>query len=664
MLGWLYCLLICVVNVGGQSSNDGLTVGGAVRDARLDSGFRIEKLAVAGGAELITIFGKHDLQQSVQGPVSEIPLVSILRDTLGDDVPENDRLRYVWMLTFTRPSASQKISAVVPFLYNRTSNKGDVGTDPPPSIIDVQSPSKVVWNKVFWLLFKKLILGEFSISMRASASQFRQNAADYRRSAVVAAMAVLSMYHAVEGDVVLSETELRDLQARLSLTDKTFGWHMQNENLGRTFEKDITKTRDFRGHNWELLRQYSEAQGLFFEPLEMPDGSARHAIVWAATSDIERNKGRKFDGRFLNIKNPWNDPKLLDWNGYSQVRWYDADDREVEPETPNARPRTLIPLAIYGLDHPKIPVLLVDFRDNSNAKRRELSKRVLDDLTGGVLSLSKFGGLPYLFGRFIFDFVVKRRGLDLNYESRLRSYSQLKLLLSLEASLEPEFRDEIARRIESATVNPLQNDVDVETRLAHTQYKNLVDYAMRPDGLPKKIYNDRRQEMARLKHGTADRAFFAAARFISFGAFTHREKETPALLAQMNIRRQLDYHERFLREVAHASAKPEIDTDMTKLKRSLTFVSINGVDAEEKTTRALARIFEITDDQDVQSLCVTSLYRINNASAKQELLAIYSHETIAGRWRDICAHYLKLALEERQRISARDAQTISNITAN
>ena len=85
----------------------------------------------------------------------------------------------------------------------------------------------------------------------------------------------------------------------------------------------------------------------------------------------------------------------------------------------------MIPLALYGLDNPRIRALLVDFRDGLNPKKREMSRRVLQDITRNVLSLSRFGNLPYLLGRTVFDFVTGRRGIDVNQPSRLRTYSQL-----------------------------------------------------------------------------------------------------------------------------------------------------------------------------------------------------------------------------------------------
>ena len=223
------------------------------------------------------------------------------------------------------------------------------------------------------------------------------------------------------------------------LSDKFTGSFLQTENLGRVYQKNLEKTRDYRGHNWELLRQYSEEQGLYFEPLEMPDGSATHALVWVDESDLAANKNKKFDSRFLNIKNPWKDKSLTKWKGYKEVRWYDEDNREVAAGTPNAKSKTLIPLALYGLDYPKIPAILVDFRNNENPRFREVSKRVLDDVTRNVLSVSTFGNVPYFVGRFFYDYITARRGIDLNQASRQSSYSQLKLLLLLNESIDAGF---------------------------------------------------------------------------------------------------------------------------------------------------------------------------------------------------------------------------------
>jgi hypothetical protein len=626
--------------------------------------FRIEKVPVAGGAEIITIFASLDNDGSPILRNQEMPLVSVLRDTLGDERPENDQLRYVWMLTYTKPSFWQKTTASIPFLYTRTGNKGSVGKGPPPHVTDVRRSTKALWDQISWMIFRKLVLGQFGAGGKAVGSQYRQNLMDYRRSAVAKALTVLSLYESVEGQRVLSDSEMKDIQARLWMTETDLGWHMQDENLHRVYDKKVAEARDLRGHNWELLRQYTEAQGLYFEPMEMADGSARHALVWVAAEDLAANRGRKFDKRFLNFSNPWDDDSLRNWKGYSEVRWYDEENRVVPHDTPGAKPRRMIPLAIYGLDYPKIPIILVDFRNNGNPRKREMTKRILNDVTGNVFSLSQFSGFPFFVGRFLYDFVTARRGMDLNQSSRVRSYSQLKLLLAMDDELNRDLRRDISGRIEKVSLNPLENDLAAEVRIARAQYRNLMSYAARSDGLPAKLDRDRRNEMVKFAHGAKQQLLYKVANVVTFGLYSHREKATPAMVALMDRRRQLDYHERVLREVAFKSAQPEVDSNVAALRRSLIFMSENGSTAQEKTSRALAKIFAVALDDELRTLCLTGLYRINNSAAKKALLAIYADSKLPDNWRVMSAKYLRRALDEGQRISKADAATIAHIGTN
>ncbi len=73
---------------------------------------RLERVDVPGGAELITVFAKLGGIESTEND-KWIPLVSILRDTLGDNNAENNRLRYVWPLTYTRPTMKQRLAAAM-----------------------------------------------------------------------------------------------------------------------------------------------------------------------------------------------------------------------------------------------------------------------------------------------------------------------------------------------------------------------------------------------------------------------------------------------------------------------------------------------------------------------------------------------------------------------
>ena len=105
--------------------------------------FRVERQPVANGAELLTVFSS--LPGGNGETPGEIPLVSVLRDSLGDSDPDNDRLRYIWVLTSARPTVLQHAAAFVPFFYWRP----DLGKNmdrKPAAILDLGNTSKVVWN--------------------------------------------------------------------------------------------------------------------------------------------------------------------------------------------------------------------------------------------------------------------------------------------------------------------------------------------------------------------------------------------------------------------------------------------------------------------------------------------------------------------------------------
>ncbi|MGI9066222.1 MAG: hypothetical protein ACR2HX_07455 [Pyrinomonadaceae bacterium] len=614
--------------------------GGAARDSTSPADiFRLEIVPVKGGAELITIHAKLGGVVSSEEP-SWVPLVTVLRDTLGDLSRENDRLRYVWPLTYTRPTMWQRAAGAIPFLYTRVGNKKRASGKAPPPVLDLAAADREVWNKIFWTALQSLLLDPYGTPLKASTRSYEHNISAYRKSHIIRALSVLSLYQALEGPAAFSESEISEIHARLLLTGKTFGGLVDSLRLKGYYEKELTGVRDERGHNWELLRQRAEAESLYFEPLQMADDSATHALLWVARQEVAARQGQRYSKRFLNIDDPWSDKRLLKWDGYAETRFFDSENRPVSSDTPGARPVEIIPLALYGLDNPKIPMLLVDFRDTLNPKKREMSRRVLQDVTRNIFSLSPFGDVPYLLGRTVFDVVTGRRGMDINQPSRLHTYSQLKLLLSLDRSLDPDLRREITRRLEKVSLNPLENDLEAEAYLARQQYAALLSYAKSPEGLPAKLDRDRRAEAVSLEHGKAERVLFRLGNVLSFGKYAHREKAAPDIDARLDIARRLTYHTRFLREVSQSSPQIEVMWNLDDVRRSLRFISEHGSQADSRAISATAKIFARTEDDETRRMCLESLSRIDNPKARNELIRISQNKDLAQHWKDIITAYL------------------------
>jgi hypothetical protein len=621
--------------------------------------FRLERTGVAGGAELLTIWGRVVAEGNGEA-AEETPLLSVLRDTLGDGVSENDLLREVWVHTYARPGLLQRAAALVPFMYRRVPRgPRPANAGAPPPIIDLSDIERDVWNRLFVSALKGFIVdGQlFNASMRG----YGRNLADYRQGQVSRALTILSLYEASTGAApTLTPAELRKIQGRLMMTGKTLGGMADENILPRVYEKQTRATLDLRGHNWELLRQQAEVGGLHFEPLEMPDGSATHALLWVAKADLSRGTGRRYKARFLNIKNPWGDARLSGWRGYAETKYFDDEGRPVPANAAGARAAEMIPLALYGLDFANIPLLLVDFRDGLNPAKRELSRRVIDDLARDVLSVSRFGNLYYLLGRAVFDFATSRRGMDINRPSRLRSGAQLKLLLSLNPKLDPGLREEISGRLELISLNPLEQDARGERKLALAQYRALLAYAARPDGLPARLARERREELTKFNHGGRARTFLRLANVLTLGRYTHREKSTPENLARLDEGRQLAFHTRLLREVTKSSPVVEVVFDIEEVRRSLRFVAEHGEAAGAKTARAVAEVFSHTEDGEAKRLCLSGLKLIGNKVARAELLRIYQDEGLGDEWRTLIAEYLKLPGSEAARGDAEGKRALSD----
>jgi hypothetical protein len=604
---------------------------------------RLERVEVPGGAELITVSAKLaglDGKEESTDNDNWVPLVSILRDTLGDNNPENNRLRYVWPLTYTRPTAKQRLAAAIPFFYTRVGNKEKLTKTPPPAI-DLASPESEVWDKIFWTALQNILLDPYGTPIKASTSSYRRNSSDYRRSHIIRALSVLALYQAVKGESAFTSAEMATIQARLMLSDKTFGGLVDDSNLQSYYAKRTTQSRDERGHNWELLRQKAEAESLYFEPLQMPDGSATHALLWVAKRDLVKNQDSRYSGRFLNIANPWTDKRLRDWKGYVETRYFDSENHPVDSQTPGAEAVEMIPLGLYGLDNPKIPMLLVDFRDSYNPKKREMSRRVLNDVTRNFLSLSKFGNLPFFLGRTVYDFVTGRRGMDINQPSRLHTYSQLKLLLALNTSMEPELRSEVSGRVEQISLNPFENDLNAEANIATQQYVALLAYAKDPNGLAERLERDRRAEMLPLEHGDKAQLAFRVLNVLSFGKYVHREELTDDMPNRLDIARRLQYHTSFLQQIAKSTAEVDITWNLDDVRRSLHFIAEHGSEAGSTTAAVTAKVFARTKDAETRRACLDSLSRIHNPKAKNELLRISQNNDVDKTLRDLASEYLR-----------------------
>jgi ribonuclease D len=329
---------------------------------------------------------------------------------------------------------------------------------------------------------------------------------------------------------------------------------------------------------------------------------------------------------------------LRNWNGVTETRYFDSENRPVDSEASSARPVDLIPLALYGLDHPKIPALLVDFRKPLNAKRRELSARARDAVIENLVPASSLTKVAQNTAHLI----TRRKGTDLFQPSRARSYSQLKTLLALDSRISPGMRAEIARRIESIADNPLENDVMTELQLARNQYQSLLNYALRPDGLGARLQRDRRAELAAGTHRGVAKVLWKLAEVSSLGIYKHREADQPELLALLETQRRTVHHEQFLRTVVKSGSPIEIEWDLEKIRDSLRYLASNGAMAPKEIASVALEVFARTEDEYTRRVCLDTIQKLDTPVAQSAFLRLVRDQKLADPWRALAAQYLRI----------------------
>jgi hypothetical protein len=112
-----------------------------------------------------------------------------------------------------------------------------------------------------------------------------------------------------------------------------------------------------------------------------------------------------------------------------------------------------------------------------------------------------------------------------------------------------------------------------------------------------------------------------------------------------------------LRDAAKSSPQIEVAWDMTNVTRSLKFLVDNGSSADNQAARAAALIFARTSDAEARRLCLDALARINNKTARNELLRLYRSEQTPSEWRVAIAERLRKAVAVDGRMKPAGAES-------
>lgn len=522
--------------------------------------------SVGGTAQLLTLFCRAC---GTRLESQDVPLLAVLRDTLGDNDPRNDRVTDVWLLTYSRPGIGKRLLAAVPFFYWRVGSGSDKPSSDPKPLMDLNAPQHPMLRQLERDILQWAVFDPMTMGVRATSRAYRENARDYERLHLEEAIGYLREAPASDGSRALTKAQIDTVLARLELRKRLLGGLVSGalaEHLGK---QDGFEQQRVRSHNWELLRECADRTGLFFQPLSLAGGKAQYAILWFPLgSTFHSSTSLNSVWNVLRIKNPWTDGRLKDWHGPVFARVLDSHGALVSPGH-SGRALALVPLAVYGLNYPKNPLLLVDFRNERHVRRHEVMQRAVNQITMGFLGLSHFTNWYYFLAADLYEFAAKRHGNPINQAERLDCYAEFRVQLALDRKLDPELKSQIRQRFETLAINPLSAKPQREFKAAQKRYARLVYGSDDKGVVVARLNKQRRAEIAAFRESEAGRLRDSFLHTLTFGLYTRAVRRDPANLARLDIERRVANQLNFLDSLLDAGTPPEVACDASRIRDSI-----------------------------------------------------------------------------------------------
>jgi hypothetical protein len=600
---------------------------------------------VAGTAQLLTLFCR------ACGPVSGtgesvtqgLPLVAVLRDTLGDYEADNDRVTDLWLLDYANPGLGKKLLSAVPFFYwHPGDGSKSAGAENPKPLFDLTAPQHPVLSEAGRNLLQWAALDPMMMPVRATSRAYRSNGIDDERLHLETAVWYLRSAPVSDDGSALTQSELDTVIARLELRKKLLGGLVSEKRAAKVGEQSGFEEERIRSRNWELLRQVAERTGLVFEPLNVAGHDGEYAMLWFPVGQSAPVTGTNLKPvwKLLNIRDPWSDPTLtMERARIQYLRAFDARGTLLPMGETGERQQTLVPLGLYSLTYPKLPLLLVDFRDQVHVRRHEMTQRSVNEVTAGVIGISHFTNWYYYVAADLYDFVSGRHGAAMDQAERLDAYSRLRVALTLDRQLNPGLRQAIRARLDDVSVNPLQAETGREMRNAQVRYARLEEESGTYGHLAVLLDQQRRAEIAEFGKSSGRLNTDLVLHAASLGLYHHRAPRSPDNLAKLDVYRRVDYQLNFLDTLNEAGTLPEVAYDSARIQAAIDQLSSLMPQVNEPRVRAhavetLEKLKSISQSTELQADCSNAIAGLTKSPAAPRNLrapGIVAETAVAGK---------------------------------
>lgn len=566
---------------------------------------------VGGNAQLLTLFCRAC--NVFQGAERDVPLVAVLRDTLGDEGDENDRVTYIWLLSYAHPRLGQRILSAIPFFYWRVGQgSGSVGPHDTKPLMDLSAPQHPMVAQVGRDLLQWSTFDPMMMPVRAATRAYRSNSQDDERLHLEEAISYLRQAPVSNDGTALTQAQLDTVIARLKLRKTLLGGLVSDGQARRVGMQSGFDQEVIRSRNWELLRQWAEKTGLIFEPLNLAGNDGQYAILWFPRKESPEPVGNSLRSiwKLLNIRNPWNDERLENWKGPVFERTFDDNGSPVKIK--------VIPLAVYSLNYPKLPLMLMDFRDKLSGRRHEMTQRTINELTAGVIGISHFTNWYFYVAADLYNFVAGRHGKAVDQASRLDCYSQFRMELALDRSIDPDLKKDMENRIRSLALNPLEAAPDREIHDAIARYDLLQAEAGQNGRLMTRVDQERRFELSSFGESEKARVAKSMLHVATLGIYKQQAKHDN--ISMVDYDRRVAHQLSFLDSLIQAGTPPEIAFDTQRIRASVNDLSslmpaISSRRVREHAESTLSRLQQFSKDPVLQADCSNALLALKQTGA-------------------------------------------------
>src|SRR5262249_3179259 len=153
-------------------------------------------------------------------------------------------------------------------------------------------------------IFQWAMLDPSTTPIRATSRAYRTNETDHERLHLEEAISYLRESPSGDNSAALTGKQVNTLIARLELRKTLLGGFVSERAATLVGEEEKIKYERTRSRNWELLREYADKTGLYFEPLKLAGTSGEYAMLWFPLDERAEPEGTHLGPiwKLLNIK--------------------------------------------------------------------------------------------------------------------------------------------------------------------------------------------------------------------------------------------------------------------------------------------------------------------------------------------------------------------------